>query len=65
MIEYQELIGYYTFRGFIDNQLPVNDFNSIKFTEAELFLILRPDGKITGTVTFPAEPVSSEKLLWI
>lgn len=62
MIEYKELVGYYTFRGFIDNQLPVNDFNSIKFTEAELFLIPYSDGKITGTVSFPAEPATSEKL---
>jgi hypothetical protein len=61
MIEYKELIGYYTYRSFIDNHLPVNDFNNIKFEEAELFLILHADGTITGTLSFPAESASSEK----
>lgn len=62
MIDFKELIGYYTYRSFIDNQLPVNDFNNIKSEEAELFLIVHADGTITGTFSFPAEPASSEKL---
>ena len=60
-MEYQELIGYYTYRSFRDNPLPVNDFNLIKFAEAELFLIIQADGTITGTLSFPAEPGTSEK----
>ena len=35
--ELQELSGYFTYRGFLDNPLPVNDFNKIKSEEAELF----------------------------
>lgn len=62
MLEYKELLGYYTYRSFIDNQLPVNDFNNIKSEEAELFLILHSDGAITGTLSFPAAPTSIEKL---
>ena len=62
MIDFKELIGYYTYRSFIDNQLPVNDFNNIKSEEAELFLIVHADGTITGTFSFPAEPASLEKL---
>jgi hypothetical protein len=61
-MEYQELIGYYTYRSFRDNPLPVNDFNNIKFAEAELFLIIHADSAITGTISFPAEPGASEKL---
>ena len=47
---YEELIGYYTYRSFLDNPLPVNDFNNIKSVEAELFLIIHADGAITGTL---------------
>ena len=36
-MEAQELIGYYTYRSFLNNPLPVEDFNKIKFAEAELF----------------------------
>src|ERR671920_2440523 len=61
-MQYQELIGYYTYRSFHDNPLPVNDFNIIKFEEAELFLIIQADGTITGTLSLPPEPGVSEKL---
>jgi hypothetical protein len=62
-MEAQELIGYYTYRSFLDNPLPINDFNLIKFAEeAELFLIVQGDGTITGTLSFPAEPGASQKL---
>jgi hypothetical protein len=61
-MEAQELIGYYTYRSFLNIELPVNDFNKIKFAEAELFLIVQQDGTITGTLSFPAEPGTSEKL---
>lgn len=61
-MEHQELTGYYTYRSFVDNPLPVNDFNNIKSVEAELFLIIHSDGGITGAVSFPAEPGALEKL---
>ncbi len=57
-----ELSGYYTYRSFLNNPLPVNDFNKIKLEEAELFLILQDDGTITGTMSFPPEPGTPEKL---
>ena len=60
-IESQELSGYYTYRSFLDNPLPVNDFNKIKVSEAELFLIVQLDGLVTGTLSFPAESGASEK----
>lgn len=56
-----ELIGYYTYRSFLDKPLPVKDFNSIKFAEAELFLIVQDDGTIAGSLSFPAELGVSEK----
>ena len=48
-METQELIGYYTLRNFLNDPLPVDDFNRIKFLEAELFLIVQPDGTVIGT----------------
>ena len=60
-IESQELSGYYTYRSFLDNPLPVNDFNKIKVSEAELFLMVQLDGLVTGTLSFPAESGASEK----
>jgi hypothetical protein len=60
-VEYQELVGYYTYRSFLDNPLPVDDFNKIKFAEAELFLIVHVDGTVTGTLSFPADEGAAEK----
>src|SRR5919205_848637 len=42
--------------------MPVNDFNQIKFAEAELFLNVQTDGTITGTLSFPAQSAQAEKL---
>ena len=61
-MEAQELIGYYTYRSFLNNPLPVDDFNKIKFAEAELFLIVQTDGTVSGTLSFPAAPGASQKL---
>ena len=60
-METQELIGYYTLRNFLNDPLPVDDFNRIKFLEAELFLIVQPDGTVIGPITIPPEPGASEK----
>src|SRR6188472_957173 len=57
----QDLVGYYTYRSFLDNPMPVDDFNKIRFAEAELFLIVNADGVITGTLSFPAEAAAQEK----
>jgi hypothetical protein len=50
ILKYNELSGYYTYRSFIDNHLPVEDFNRIKFFEKEIFLSVDLDGNITGTL---------------
>jgi hypothetical protein len=57
----KQLSGYYTYRSFLDNPLPVNDFNTIKFDEAELFLIIGTDGTITGNMSTPALSQATEK----
>lgn len=61
-MESDKLSGYYTFRSLLNNPLPVDDFNRIKLEETELFLTIRCDGIITGTISFPAEYAASEKL---
>lgn len=58
----RQLTGYYTYRSFLNNPIPVDDFNQIKFAEAELFLHLQTDGTITGTLSFPALSTQAEKL---
>ena len=42
-MEIEELIGYYTFRSFLNEPSTIEDFNKIKFAEAEteLFLFVR------------------------
>lgn len=57
----EDLIGNYTYRSFLDRPAPVDDFNKIKFAEAELFLHLNDDGTVTGHLAFPAEPAAAEK----
>jgi len=57
----QDLTGYYTYRSFLNNPLAVEDFNKIRFAEAEHFLIVNADGVITGTLSFPAEAGAQEK----
>lgn len=54
-MEAQELVGYYTLRGFLDNPATVSDFKKIKLLEAELYLLVQNDGSITGTIYAPAE----------
>jgi hypothetical protein len=61
-MEAQELTGYYTYRSFLDLPLPVDDFNKLRFAEAELFLIVQSDGMVGGTLSFPADVGASEKL---
>lgn len=56
-----DLTGYYTYRSFLDRPQPVNDFNTIKFAEAELFLYADDDGTVTGTLSFPPEPSAPQK----
>lgn len=52
------LTGYYTYRSFLNREQPVDDFNQIKFAEAEVFLRVGQDGAVSGTLAFPAAPAS-------
>jgi hypothetical protein len=61
-MDVRQLTGYYTYRSFLNNPMPVDDFNQIKFAEAELFLNVQTDGTITGTLSFPAQSAQAEKL---
>jgi hypothetical protein len=60
-MEPQELVGYYTYRSFIDIPLPVDDFNKIRSEESELFLIVLANGTVSGTLSFPADPGAPQK----
>ena len=60
-MDVRQLTGYYTYRSFLNNPMPVDDFNQIKFAEAELFLNVHTDGTITGTLSFPAQYAQAEK----
>src|SRR6476660_1173158 len=57
----EELTGYYTYRSFLNQQNPVDDFNQIKFAEAEVFLLFSRDQTIGGTLSFPAAPAAQTK----
>ena len=60
-MDVRQLTGYYTYRSFLNNPMPVDDFNQIKFAEAESFLNVHTDGPITGTLSFPAQYAQAEK----
>lgn len=60
-MNYFELTGYYTYRSFLNNPDPVEDFNKIAFAEGELFLHVTADGTVTGTLAFPADALAESK----
>jgi hypothetical protein len=62
-MDIRQLSGYYTYRSFINNPIPVDDFNRIKFAEAELYLHVRLEGTMTGMLLFPAHPGSQNKAI--
>ena len=62
-MDIRQLTGYYTYRSFINNPIPVNDFNQIKFAEAELYLHVRLDGIISGALSFPAQSGTPHKAI--
>ncbi len=45
-----DLRGVWTYRSFANSAAKVDDFNKIKVWEAELYLELRPDGRIYGHI---------------
>src|SRR5215207_10372311 len=57
----EEIIGYHTYRSLLDRPEPVDNFNKIKFAEAELFLHVGDDGLVSGLLAFPAQPALPEK----
>jgi hypothetical protein len=60
-MDHHDLTGYYTYRSFHNRPEPVDDFNVIRFAEGEWFLFVAPDGTISGTLAFPADPFEDEK----
>ena len=46
-----EVIGYYTYRSFLNR--PVGAPNDILFGEGELFLLISDEGTVSGTLAFP------------
>ncbi|MEV4064163.1 hypothetical protein [Nonomuraea dietziae] len=57
----EDLTGYYTYRSFLNHPAPVDDFNKLRFGEAELYLSVQQDRSITGTLSFPAAPGADRK----
>ncbi|MEV0390368.1 hypothetical protein [Nonomuraea sp. NPDC050643] len=57
----EDLTGYYTYRSFLNHPAPVDDFNKLRFGEAELYLSVQRDRSITGTLAFPAAPGADRK----
>lgn len=57
----ENLTGYWTYRSFFNTPEPVGDFNKIRFAEAEVFLLVGRDGRVQGTLSFPADPGGDEK----
>ncbi|MEV0535560.1 hypothetical protein [Kitasatospora sp. NPDC050463] len=43
-----ELTGTYTYRSFLEVPDPVDDFNKLRFAQAELKLVAEPDGTVRG-----------------
>jgi hypothetical protein len=60
-MDHHDLTGYYTYRSLLNQQEPVDDFNQIRFAEGELFMYVAPDGAISGTLAFPADPFAQTK----
>lgn len=56
-----DLTGYYTYRSLLNNPQPIDDFNLVKFAEAEVFLYVDDDGSVRGSLSFPADPGTAEK----
>jgi hypothetical protein len=60
-MDHHDLTGYYTYRSLLNRQEPVDDLNQIRFAEGELFLYVAPDGLVSGTLAFPADPLADAK----
>jgi hypothetical protein len=54
-----DVIGYYTYRSFLDQ--PVGAPNDILWGEGELFLLISDEGTVTGTLALPAEAGAGQK----
>jgi hypothetical protein len=60
-MDHHDLTGYYTYRSLLNRPDPTDDFNALRFGQGELFLWAAPNGSITGTLAFPADPLAPEK----
>jgi hypothetical protein len=59
MSSIDDVIGYYTYRSFLNR--PVGEPNDILWGEGELFLLISDEGNVTGTLAFPAEAGGGQK----
>ena len=50
----EDLSGDWTYRSFKNIAEPVGDFNQVRFAETDLALTVSADGRLRGTLSFPA-----------
>ena len=55
------LNGNWTYRSFKNIAEPVGDFNQVRFAETDLELTAGADGRIRGTLSFPAGAPAAER----
>jgi hypothetical protein len=60
-MQIQELTGYYTCRFFLNDPLPIDDFNKIKVAEQEIYMFVQTDGIVIGLLSSPANPTAQER----
>lgn len=56
-----EVTGTYTYRSFINREEIVDDFNKVRFAEAELTLFAASDGTVSGLLSWPTIEDDSER----
>jgi len=57
----QQLSGDWTYRSLKNIPDPVGDFNQIRFAETDLALAVVAEGRLRGTLSFPAGAPESER----
>jgi len=57
----QQLSGDWTYRSLKNLPDPVGDFNQIRFAETDLALAVVAEGRLRGTLSFPAGAPESER----
>lgn len=58
-----ELAGAYAYRSFLNKPAPVEDFNQLVFTDAELNLFIAQDGTVTGLLSWLTLPENTRAFM--